>query len=87
MRCRASVGMGTKERVTRILLVDDSEALRKSLDKGLFIRRSPFDKLRANGSGMVFVGFLPFVLSLSKHGFANCRVVWQFPESLLLMCL
>ena len=52
------------------------EALRKSLDKGLFIRRSPFDKFRANGSGIAFVEFLPFVLSLSKHGFVNCRVVW-----------
>jgi hypothetical protein len=30
--------------------------------------RSPFDKLRANGSGVKIAGDFPFVLSLSKHG-------------------
>ena len=29
--------------------------------------RSPFDKLRANGSGVEIAGDFPFVLSLSKH--------------------
>ncbi len=44
--------------------------------------RTGFDKLRANGAGIKFVGFFPFVLSLSKHAFVNCRVIGQFPESL-----
>jgi len=29
--------------------------------------RSPFDKLRANGSGVEIAEDFPFVLSLSKH--------------------
>jgi len=32
--------------------------------------RSPFDKLRANGSGVAIVEDFPFVLSLSKHVYA-----------------
>jgi len=47
------------------------EALRKSLAKGLLFLRSPFDKLRANGSGVEIVKDFPFVLSLSKHGFVS----------------
>ena len=55
------------------------EALRKSLAQGLLFLRSPFDKLRANGSGVEIVKDFPFVLSpstssgqaLSKHGFVS----------------
>ena len=43
---------------------------------------SPFDKLKANRGDIAFVGFLPFVLSLLKHGFINYGVVWQFLQSL-----
>jgi hypothetical protein len=32
--------------------------------------RSPFDKLRANGSGVEIVEGFPFVLSMSKHVYA-----------------
>jgi len=32
--------------------------------------RSPFDKLRANGSGVAIIEDFPFVLSLSKHVYA-----------------
>ncbi|MGH8008080.1 MAG: hypothetical protein ACREQ3_13865, partial [Candidatus Binatia bacterium] len=45
------------------------EALRKLLDKGLLLRCSPFDKLRANGAGVEILKDYPFVLSLSKHDF------------------
>ncbi len=31
------------------------------------IPRSPFDKLRANGTGIEIIGNFPFVLSPSKH--------------------
>ena len=57
------------------------EALRKSLDKGPFVLHSPFDTLRANGSGFAFVKFLPFVLSLSQHGVANGRGIRGFPRA------
>jgi hypothetical protein len=43
---------------------------------------SLFDKLRANREGLAFVGVLPFVLSLSRHGLIKYRVVWQFLEIL-----
>jgi hypothetical protein len=39
----------------------NSETLRKSLDKGLFVFRSPFDKLKANGLGIAFFGVLEAV--------------------------
>ena len=52
------------------MVAEQSEALRKLLDKGLLLLCSPFDKLRANGSGVEIVKDFPFVLSLSKHDFA-----------------
>ena len=54
------------------------EALRKLLDKGLLLLCSPFDKLRANGSGAEIVKDFPFVLSLSKHGHRLVRTVPEF---------
>jgi len=41
-------------------------------------RRSPFDKLRANGTGVEFIEEFPFVLSLSKHEHPLARTVPEF---------
>ena len=43
---------------------------------------STVEGLKANRSDSVVGDFLLFVLSLSRHGCVDCRVVWWFPESL-----
>src|SRR5712692_5934778 len=37
--------------------------------------RSPFDRLRANGVGLVIADDYPFVLSLSKHRYPLCSTL------------
>ena len=53
--------------------------------------RSPFDKLRANGSPAEFIDNFPFMLGLSKHGKLFFRNLLEFmtnfsePSALLLV--